>query len=251
MPFQASVLNTISSVGNLALAKQDAGVWGFLGGTAFNASAGWQFVRATGLTSFSDFALTDVTSPLPIELTSFTASWKGSRVDLAWKTASELNSLRFAIERRTAANDAWTEIGAVDARGSVDQSTLYSFTDARLPKSDELFYRLRKIDRDGSFSYSNTVRVSNIAVDGFAVFGNYPNPFNPGTTISFAIANEQHVSIRVFDVTGRLVETVLDETLPAGSHAATFFAKDLPSGMYQYTVTAGAAMKSGTMILTR
>ncbi|MBL0177026.1 MAG: T9SS type A sorting domain-containing protein [Ignavibacteria bacterium] len=247
--YEPGQLGTISSESNIRLAKRDAGIWrAFTDSSTVNTTT--RTVTMTNLAYFSDFALTDVTAPLPVQLVSFTASRKGSAVDLAWKTASELNSLRFAIERRASANDAWTEIGSVQAQGSVDRPTAYSFIDAKLPKADELFYRLRKIDRDGSFDYSNVLRVA-MNADGFQVFANYPNPFNPGTTISFAIPSEQSVTVQVYDITGRLVETLVDGTMPAGVHSATFFSRDLPSGMYRYVVLAGGQMKSGTMILAR
>lgn len=206
-------------------------------------------VKHGGFITFSEFTIADVASPLPVELAAFTARLLGNTVRLDWSTTSELNAFRYAVERRT--NAGWEEIGSVNARGSVDTPTSYSFIDDRLPKSGDIVYRLRMIDRDGTVEYSNEVRVALGTPDGFRLFANYPNPFNPGTTISFALPTEEHVTVRVHDASGRLVETLQNGVLPSGTHSVTFFARELPSGVYIYTVTAGASTKSGTMILAR
>ena len=86
---------------------------------------------------------------------------------------------------------------------------------------------------------------------GFEVFASFPNPFVSSTAISFALPQEQFVTVRVFDVSGRIAESLVEETLPAGTHTVTFPARDLPNGAYQYVITAGGERKAGTMILAR
>jgi hypothetical protein len=80
---------------------------------------------------------------------------------------------------------------------------------------------------------------------------NYPNPFNPTTNIQFDVVAPGHVRLDVFDVTGRLVSTLVNATLSAGSYQTTFDAKDLPSGMYLYRMTAGDQVLTNKMLLLR
>ena len=83
------------------------------------------------------------------------------------------------------------------------------------------------------------------------MFANFPNPFASVTSIAFALPAEQFVSVRVYDLTGRIVESLLEQTLQEGTHSVTFNASTLPAGTYRYVVSAGSEMKSGLMILAR
>jgi len=240
-------LGTISSEANIRLAKRDGGIWSFLGTSAVNTTN--KTVTQTGLTSFSDFTMSDATNPLPVELLAFNAQYRGTSVHLSWKTASELNTLRYEIQRRTVGD--WEALGSVDARGSADTPFEYSYADSILPQADRYLYRLKMIDRDGSFEYSREVLVQALKPDGFRLFVNYPNPFNPSTTISFSLPSEQFVTIRVLDATGREVELLQSGMLPAGVHSSLFFARDLPSGVYTCVVTAGGEVRTGRIVLAR
>jgi hypothetical protein len=74
---------------------------------------------------------------------------------------------------------------------------------------------------------------------GFALLQNYPNPFNPSTVISFQLSVNSHVTLKVFDVNGREVATLVDGELRSGKHVVIFDAGNLPSGVYIYRVQAG------------
>ncbi|MBL0176085.1 MAG: T9SS type A sorting domain-containing protein [Ignavibacteria bacterium] len=246
--YNPAMMGTVPFETNIRIAKRDGtNPWVFYGASLVDTAA--NAVSESGFTTFSDFTISDITSPLPVELVAFRARLAGNAVRLDWRTASELNAYRYYVERR--GNGGWDELGFVNARGSVDTPSEYTFTDDRLPKASEFVYRLRMVDRDGSVEYSNEVRVATGTPDGFRVFANYPNPFNPGTAISFAIPAEQHVTVKVHDAAGREIETLQNGVMPAGTHAVTFFARDLPSGVYLYTVTAGAQIMTGRMILAR
>ncbi len=81
---------------------------------------------------------------------------------------------------------------------------------------------------------------------------NYPNPFNPSTTIPFRLNNATFVTIRIVDLLGRDVATLVNEKLPAGDHTARFVAPELPSGVYFYTLMAdGRQMASKKLLLTK
>lgn len=85
----------------------------------------------------------------------------------------------------------------------------------------------------------------------YELFTNYPNPFNPSTTISYAIPEAGYVSLKVYDTTGRLVETLVSSHKPAGRYEVSFNAEGLPSGTYLYRLTAGSYSASGKMMLLK
>ncbi len=85
----------------------------------------------------------------------------------------------------------------------------------------------------------------------YQLYANYPNPFNPTTRISFSIASEEYVRLRVFNSLGEEVAELVNGNLPKGTHTVTFNASDLPSGVYYYSVTAGQFSRTNTMLLMK
>ncbi|KAB2921572.1 MAG: T9SS type A sorting domain-containing protein [Bacteroidetes bacterium] len=175
---------------------------------------------------------------LPVELTSFTAAAKGRGVELTWKTAGETDNKGFEIERKS--GGAWVNIGFVPGHGTSSTPRTYSFVDASA--SGTLSYRLKQVDNDGSFSYSNEVEVLvGPAVSGYELTQNYPNPFNPSTTIRFAVPVSGPASVRVYDITGREVAVLFDGTAQAGErYSLQFNAAGLSSGIYFYTLQSAS-----------
>jgi hypothetical protein len=86
---------------------------------------------------------------------------------------------------------------------------------------------------------------------GFTLDQNYPNPFNPGTIIRFSLPERTHVTLKVFNVLGQEVTTLVDEKLDAGSKAIEFSGEGLPSGIYFYEVRAGSSVRTRKMVLLR
>ena len=180
---------------------------------------------------------------IPVELNNFTADVKQGKVYLSWETATELNNLGFFIERRSiysAENETeWVEIGFKEGRGNSTERNLYRFED--YPNYDGTYhYRLRQVDYDGTFEYSNEVEVNIFSVKSFALSQNYPNPFNPSTTISFQLPEASFISLKVFDALGTEVETIAEGKYPAGVHEVIFNAEKLSSGLYLYRIISGA-----------
>jgi len=169
---------------------------------------------------------------LPVELTSFTAQAKGTVVTLNWNTATETNNFGFDIERR---DGVWTKVGFVTGAGTSSSPKDYSFTDKTA--NGTVQYRLKQIDRDGAFTYSDEIEVNILAPSVFLLNQNYPNPFNPSTTISFTLPISGFARLTVFDITGREVKTLVAETLTAGNYSRVLLASDLTSGMYVYRLT--------------
>jgi len=97
-----------------------------------------------------------------------------------------------------------------------------------------------------------SVKASNFAPpDGYILAQNYPNPFNPTTTIKYSIDQASDVQIKVFDVLGDEISTLVNEEKPAGAYEVTWNASDFPSGVYFYTLQAGEFLSSKKMILLK
>jgi len=204
-------------------------------------------------TAFGTVAtLADLTQIVPVEMLAFTASVNNSDVQLLWSTGSELNNMGFEIERSIDNQDNFVIVGFVDGNGSSTEINYYSFTDRpQVSGTKQLFYRLKQIDFDGTFSYSDVVNVSYDVPAEFVLSQNYPNPFNPSTRINYFIPEESFVSIKVYDFLGREVITPVNETKSIGSYEIVFDASNLPSGTYFYTMTAGGYSTTKKMILIK
>jgi hypothetical protein len=172
--------------------------------------------------------------PVPVELTSFTYSITKTAVALFWSTASETNSYGFEIER---SNDGkgFITIGFVKGKGTTSENTDYSFTD-----NNEIpgiySYRLKIMDLDGSFEYSDVITADLTAPVEFALVQNYPNPFNPSTIIKYALPAGGRVSLTVYDPLGTIVKVLVDEFKDAGVHSVNFDASGLSTGVYFYSI---------------
>jgi hypothetical protein len=175
-------------------------------------------------------------SIVPVELTSFTASVIGSDVKLLWQTASELNNSGFSVERKIGESE-FMEVAFVPGFGTTSEPKSYSFTDQNL-RSGQYTYRLKQIDFDGTFTYSNEVAVDVVAPASFSLDQNYPNPFNPSTRITFSLAVDSKVSLKVFDVLGQQVASLIDQDLTQGVHTYDFNAAGINSGVYFYKIEA-------------
>ncbi len=181
---------------------------------------------------------------VPVELASFKADVSGNNVTLNWITASEINNSGFEIERCETSNvkgQTWKRIGFVGGKGTSTELNTYQFTDNNL-SSGKYQYRLKQIDFDGTINYSNIVEVSVDIPSGFSLEQNYPNPFNPTTKIKYTIPSvitsatkqSQLVSLKVYDLLGNEVATLVNEEKPAGTYEVEFNAGNLSSGMYIY-----------------
>jgi hypothetical protein len=215
-------LNTIGKA-NLTLYKSTtttSGPWLDMQGT--NDAANNQ-VTQTGLTDFSVWTLGSVTNPLPVVLLDFVAQPQGAAVQLAWHTASEKNSARFDIERSLDGR-TFRQLGAVAAQGTTSRTHSYSFRDAQLPGGTAtLYYRLRQVDVDGTYTFS-PVRVVGVARAGTLAL--FPNPTTATATLSGAPAQ---VAVQVLDALGRTVYTT---TTTADGSATLDLPAGLPKGIY-------------------
>lgn len=187
-------------------------------------------------------------SVLPVELTSFTATLNNSAVELNWNTATEVNNYGFEVQRLAVSNqllansqklsaNSWSKIGFVQGHGNSNSPKEYSFEDKN-PQVGKLQYRLKQIDFDGAYEYSDVVEVNYDAPVNFVLDQNYPNPFNPITNISYEIPVKSNVAIKVYNVLGSEVATLLNEEKLPGRYQVEFKASYLPSGVYFYSINA-------------
>ncbi len=188
---------------------------------------------------------------LPVELTSFSGLINGSDVVLDWETANELNNAGFDIEFANAADGPFNKIGFVSGQGTTNEATNYQFTHAISGfEGQTVYYRLKQLDFDGAFEYSDVVAISLPAATTAKLHPAYPNPFNPTTTISFTIPVDSKVTLVVYDAMGREVQTLVDGILSAGFHTRQFEASNMANGTYIYRLeTPTQSMAESVMLL--
>jgi Secretion system C-terminal sorting domain/Bacterial Ig-like domain len=186
---------------------------------------------------------------LPVELNSFTAKIVDQKVYLNWETKTEVNNFGFDIERKSE-NSEWQKIDFVEGNGNSNSPKKYSFTDNNPVGGKKLFYRLKQIDIDGQFEFSNEVNVD-ISPDDYVLFQNYPNPFNPTTKINYQLFKESDVTIKIYDILGAEVMELLNAKKQAGVFEVEFNGQNLSSGIYIYTFQAGDFIDSKKMSLIK
>ena len=178
-------------------------------------------------------------SPLPVELTSFTAIAQKQQVDLNWTTATETNNRGFEIQGKVDDND-WIVIAFKNGNGTTTKANSYSFTDIISSlNATKLSYRLRQIDFNGQSQLSPVVLVNNIIPLNYNVSQNFPNPFNPSTIIKYQIPQNSFVNLKVYNSLGQETATLVNGMVNAGNYEVQFNASNLSSGVYYYIIKAG------------
>jgi len=205
----------------------------------------------------SQFALLKYSQPpVPVELISFNAVINNSSVELKWSTASESNNKGFEIERSRRdgkwemENGIWKVIGFVEGKGTTTELQIYSFIDENLP-TGRYQYRLKQIDLDGTFEYSNIIEVEISLPGEFSLSQNYPNPFNPTTSIEYRVGSIKKVTLKVYDVLGNQVAALVDEEKEPGVYEVEFNPGNLSSGVYYYRFKAGDFVETKKMIFIK
>ena len=107
---------------------------------------------------------------------------------------------------------------------------------------------------DGWGFHTRTTGVQNVSSNVpsvYKLYNNYPNPFNPATKIKFDLPKNSYVKINVFDVTGRMINEIVNQNLSAGSYETEFNGSNLSSGIYYYRIEAGDFVETKKMILVK
>lgn len=195
-----------------------------------------------------------VPNQTPVELISFFVMPGQNKNELRWSTATEVNNKGFAVERsqrsKVGGQILWEKIGFVEGNGTTSEFHHYSFADDNIVEG-KTEYRLKQIDFDGSFTYSRVIEIENNIPVKFVLEQNYPNPFNPSTDINFTIPGKYFVTLKVYDVLGNEIATLVKEEKEEGNYTYKFDATKLPSGLYFYTLNAGNYSLSKKMLLIK
>jgi hypothetical protein len=192
---------------------------------------------------------------LPVELTTFTARLiQPSSVQLNWSTSTEVNNYGFVVERLSA-NSYWLKIGFVPGSGNSNSPKNYSYTD-NLSGGSSFSYRLKQIDVDGKFKYYDAITINLEESNKAQLFQNKPNPFNPSTTIKYYIPSTSDVVIKIYDILGREVRTLINQQTTAGYHIVYWNGQDsrgeeMASGIYLCRLTAGSYSETRKMNLLK
>ena len=174
---------------------------------------------------------------IPVELFSFTAETDLNKVLLKWSTATETNNLGFEVERKLK-NQEWVNIAFIEGNGTTTELNNYSYVDdySILPYEGTVLYRLKQVDYDGSFEYSNQLAVNlKFIPSQYYVSQNYPNPFNPSTTIKYSIPEESQVKINIYNSIGEVVANLVNDVHQPGNYNVSWNAQNYPSGIYFYS----------------
>ncbi len=173
---------------------------------------------------------------IPVELVSFTSNVIGNNISLSWATATETNNSGFEVQRKAAGSD-FASLGFVVGNGTTAEIQYYSYSDQGvIPGTYE--YRLKQIDYDGTFEYSSVIEVEVGLPQTFVLEQNFPNPFNPATSIKFALPLDADVNLSIYSVPGEHIATLTNGAMTAGVHTVSFDASSLTSGVYFYRIDA-------------
>ncbi|MFQ5603781.1 MAG: T9SS type A sorting domain-containing protein [bacterium] len=268
------IAGSFAAVGNLSankIARWNGSNWSALGsgidgGLVFATAnivndifVGGSFTTAGGKPSNKFARWNDENGPVPIELLSFSGELtQGNRIELKWATATEQNNYGFDIERKVCESvafladgankphpctDHWAKIGFIPGNGTTVETHHYQYVDnlssLNLGIPTTVKYRLKQIDLDGKIEYHGAIEVKIAELpDKIFLLQNYPNPFNPQTTIEFALPKDGFTSLKIYNISGQEVQTLVDKFLNAGVvYKTNFQGSNLPSGFYFYILT--------------
>lgn len=188
---------------------------------------------------------------IPVELTSFTAGVNGNNVTLSWTTATEKNNYGFEIERRDE-NSLFTKIGFINGTGTTTEECVYSYED-NLTVSGKYYYRLKQVDFNGEFEYSNEIEVLNSIPSTLNLCQNYPNPFNPSTVIKYEIPQSGNVTLKLYDISGMEIATLVNQEKEPGTYEYTLSATGLKlsSGVYFYKLQSNGFTSIKKLVLMK
>ena len=207
------------------------------------------------LVSFNGKIYRFIPTIVPVELVSFTATIVDNKVKLDWFTATETNNSGFEIQRSKNGSDYQT-IFFIGGNGTTTNRNVYSYIDESV-NFGVYYYRLKQIDFDGTIEYLKAVSVDLGLPKTFMLEQNYPNPFNPSTKIKWQSPISGWQTIKIYDLLGNEVATLVNEFVEAGNHEVEFNTGEgsrqltLTSGIYFYQLKAGNFTTTKKMILLR
>ena len=193
---------------------------------------------------------------VPVELTSFTATVLDEAVRLNWSTATEINNQGFDVQRKSNSEGVWEKIGFVPGFGTTTEPRTYSFTDETVT-TGTFSYRLKQLDYDGTFEYSDEIIVElDFNPSDYSLSQNFPNPFNPNTTVQFQVPKPSDVNIKIYDMLGQEIRILFAGQVASGKYTVEWDGLNdsgarMSSGNYIYTMIAGDFVETKQMILLK
>jgi hypothetical protein len=197
-----------------------------------------------GVTLFNNWwTLSSSSTPLPVELLSFTAEAVGKKVELQWSTASEINNHFFTVER-SRDGLSFSALGTVDGNGNTTSISHYSFLD-KYPLDGLSYYRLKQHDFDGHISYSE-IKIVQINNENFSV---YPNPAHSGSVIF--IPTKQHAELKyiIRDLSGRVMLVGIQDTSDQSEATIDLSNHELKAGIYLLELTVDGSSQTVKLVI--
>ncbi|MDX2128824.1 MAG: T9SS type A sorting domain-containing protein [Chloroherpetonaceae bacterium] len=240
----------VTNLSTLRIAKRlVSGSWSDVGigtGVANSGTVLSPILTQIGMTGFGEFAISGnvVDNPLPVELLSFKAKATGDGAKLEWKTASEFENTGYSIYRDEILLASFSTHSSLKGKGTTTNAGEYTFIDSTAVYEKTYRYQLKDVSFSGRVTAHEPVTLKIDVMPRpkvYALGQNYPNPFNPSTTIGYQLPVAGAVSLKVYDVLGREVSTLVNASQAAGSYQANFNASNVSSGIYFYRLEVSSA----------
>ncbi len=202
-----------------------------------------------------------VDTSLPVELFSFTASAGTSVITIRWTTQSEINNLGFNVYRSETAEGPYQKINTdiIKGSGNSTEQHSYVFVDDRLVGSEKYYYKLEDIDLSGKSRFHGPIEANFEPVtlpEHFGLSQNFPNPFNPMTSITLQLPRQEKVELLIFNRVGQVIRRLVDKEMQAGSPQIVWDARNdsgeqVASGIYLCQMVAGEYKGAIKMLLLK
>ncbi len=193
-------------------------------------------------------------SSVPVEMSLFTAQQNDKKIFLSWWTESETNNYGFYVERKALGD--WQEVGFVTGSGTTIEQHNYSFLDDYTANDGPVYYRLKQVDYDASYKYSNIITVNPVVPASFKLEQNYPNPFNSSTVIKYELAERSFIDCYIINLEGQIIKTLVHDEKNAGVYSLHWHGQDaygspVASGVYFLVLEADNVVKTQKITLLR
>ena len=191
-----------------------------------------------------------INNPLPVNLTAFNAALSNGKMKISWQTAVETGNNGFDVERLSDKSN-WVTLAFIQGQGNSNSVKSYSYLDNSISKPGKYYYRLKQINNNGGFQYSNLAEADFVLPVIFSLHQNYPNPFNPNSIISYSLPTATNVKITVFNEIGEKIQVLENGFKTAGNYSVSFNGSNIPTGVYFYRIDAGNFSQVKKMIMEK
>lgn len=197
----------------------------------------------------------DITLPVTLSIFEVKENKLETAVDVSWKTESEVDNAYFILQKKTGTGQFITET-VLQGRGNSTVSTMYAYTDRSVKSGDTLIYRLGDVSMSGVITFHEEKLIAVSIPKNFTLHQNFPNPFNPVTTIRFELPKEERVTLKIYNVLGQEIRQLVDNIKPAGKHKIEWDGRDrfgnlVSSGIYLYRIHAGQSVRTKKMMMIK